>query len=161
MSYDLFRFALEETDDGGDLQRVKGAGLAGEQLTGVHRVQPFGFHSNAPAGSHGIGLALHGKRDLVTLLGAEHPQYRPRSREVGSTAIYDMHGNIISLVQAEARFVHAQKVVLVVGGVSMEITADGVNFTGGTIKHDGKSIDKNHIHGGVVPGAATTAVPAN
>lgn len=48
-----------------------------------------------------------------------------------------------------------------VGGVSMSITAAGVDVTGGHIKHDGKSIDKTHIHGGVVMGGDTTAVPAN
>lgn len=48
-----------------------------------------------------------------------------------------------------------------VGGVTHEITSDGIETTGGTIKHDGKSIDANHIHGGVVPGGANTAVPAN
>jgi hypothetical protein len=46
-------------------------------------------------------------------------------------------------------------------GVSMTLTKDGVDFTGGHIKHNGKSIDASHIHGGVMAGAATTDVPAN
>lgn len=46
-------------------------------------------------------------------------------------------------------------------GVSMKLTKDGVDFTGGHIKHNGKSIDAAHIHGGVMSGASTTDVPAN
>lgn len=50
---------------------------------------------------------------------------------------------------------------MAVEGVSMKMTAAGVEFTGGTIKHDGKNIGSTHIHGGVVTGGDTTTGPAN
>lgn len=120
MSARLFRTELVETDDTGDLQTTKLLGLSGEELSGVHRVSHFGVHSVAPPGSHGVGLALHGERSLVAALGLEHPQYRPRSREVGSTAIYDMHGNIISLVQGNLRIVHGTEVRIVAPKIVLE-----------------------------------------
>lgn len=52
-------------------------------------------------------------------------------------------------------------VTIEVGGVSVAITAGGLTITGGMVKHDGLNIGSTHIHGGVVPGGATTDVPAN
>ena len=93
MSAALFRFENSETDDDGDLQTVKGMGYAGEELSGVHRVMPFGISSHAPAGSHAIGIAGRGERSLVAALGLEHPDYRPKKQSAGNTTIYDQSGN--------------------------------------------------------------------
>jgi phage gp45-like len=159
--YDLFRTELRETQDDGDQQTVSLYGVGGEELSRVHRVQPFGLSTHPPAGAHGIGMALHGRRDLAVVLGLEHAQYRPKATPAGGTVLYDMHGSAVSLVQNNLRVVHAQKIEFAVGGCTMTMTASGFEFTGGTIKHDGKSIDKNHIHGGVMSGPANTGVPAN
>ena len=48
-----------------------------------------------------------------------------------------------------------------VGGVKHEISGGGVDTTGGAITHDGKHIDKSHVHGGILPGPSLTDVPAN
>ncbi|MGX9981985.1 phage baseplate assembly protein domain-containing protein [Methylobacterium fujisawaense] len=106
MSARLFRARHVETNDDGELQTVNLRGLPRESLEGVHRIQPFGFHSNIPKGSHGFGLqfgASDGSRLLNAFLGGEHPEFRPRKRDVGSTALYDANGNLISLVQKELR----------------------------------------------------------
>ena len=47
-----------------------------------------------------------------------------------------------------------------VGDVTHEITADGLETTNGTIKHDTKDIGKTHRHRDVQPGSALTGVPA-
>jgi phage baseplate assembly protein gpV len=47
------------------------------------------------------------------------------------------------------------------GGVTINITGDGVAVSGGEVSHDGKNIGATHIHGGVVPGGGLTDVPAN
>ena len=100
----LFRAQHVETDDAGDLQTVTLYGQPGETLKRVHRVQPFGFHSSVPQGSHGMGLQFgYGGRTLNAFLGGEHKDYRPRDRDVGSSALYDANGNLISLVQKELR----------------------------------------------------------
>ncbi len=48
---------------------------------------------------------------------------------------------------------------LAVGGVSVEISPGGVAITGGSVTHNGTTIDDTHTHGGIVPGGASTAVP--
>jgi phage gp45-like len=119
MSYDIFRTELRETQDDGDQQTVTLYGVGGEELTKVHRVQHFGLSSAAPAGSHGIGMALHGRRDLVVSLGLESAQYRPKSTPVGGTMLYDMFGSTVSLVQQNLRIVHSQKVEVICNGATI------------------------------------------
>lgn len=157
----IFRGILDETDDSGDQQFTKILGPAGETLSEVHRVQPFGFHSNAPKGSHGVGLQFgggpDGGRTLNMALGFEHKDYRPKNRDVGSTIIYDQNGSAISLVENEIRTVHAKKQVNVVGGVTIEHTSEGVKITGGKVTHNDKNIGSDHTHTGDSGG--TTAGP--
>ncbi|MGU3665800.1 phage baseplate assembly protein [Methylobacterium sp. A49B] len=90
----LFRFELQETDDRGELQTGKGYGYPGEEFDGHHIVRQHGLASNAPVGSHGIGVAGSGERGLVAILGLEHQDYRPRDQKPGQTTIYDDKGNV-------------------------------------------------------------------
>lgn len=153
MPVDLFRAELSDAiDDTGELQLLKKLqGYAGEEFTGVHRVQPFGFHSMPPVGSHGIGLALRGMRDLVVALGLEHPEKRPKNRDSGSTAIYDQWGNIVSLVEKEIRVVHTKKLHVVAPEILFE----------GDLKVTGKmeAGKWQHTHGGVMKGGDNTDKP--
>lgn len=111
----LFRAQHVETNDEGDQQTVTLYGQPNETLKEVHRVQPFGFHSSVPKGSHGIALQFgYGGRLLNAYLGGEHKDYRPRKRDVGSTALYDANGNLISLVEKELR-VTGKKATVVEG----------------------------------------------
>ena len=106
MSGRLFRGQVVDSDDAGDLQTITLLGQYGETLKRVHRVQPFGFHSNMPADSHGFGVQFGGAdggRTLNAFLGGEHADHRPRNREVKSTALYDGNDNLISLVSKELR----------------------------------------------------------
>ena len=150
MSGRMFRAEHVEADDSGDLQTTTLLGPSGETLKKVHRVQPFGFHSNIPKGSHGFGLQFGGGPDggrlLNAYLGGEHEKYRPRNRDVGSAAIYDMHGSIVSLVEKEMRIVHAKQHVHVVGDCTMTQTKDGFAFKGGQVTHDGRNIGGSHKH---------------
>jgi hypothetical protein len=54
----------------------------------------------------------------------------------------------------------SDSVVLKVGGVSMTLSGSGVVFSGGTITHDGKTIDKTHRHTDVMTGPDLTGPPA-
>lgn len=155
----LRRVRLLELDNSGTLQTLRVAGLKGEQLAGVPRVQPFGFSANPPAGAEGLLLALSGRSDRAMVLGVEHPAHRPSAREGGSTALYDANGNIVSLVQAEIRVRHATKIVLEAGGVTLTVDASGVTVAGGMVRHQGRNIGSTHTHGGVMAGPASTSVP--
>lgn len=55
----------------------------------------------------------------------------------------------------------AGEIRMKVGGITFTVTDGEINITGGTIKHDGKSIDKGHVHGGIVRGGSNTDPPAN
>jgi phage baseplate assembly protein V len=51
------------------------------------------------------------------------------------------------------------KIAFAVGDTKLEITSGGAVFTGGTVKHDGKAIDKTHVHLGVTAGGGVSGVP--
>ena len=119
-----FRFEFGEVDDSNDQQQARGYGTAGEELTKVHRVQAFGLYSNPPVGSHGIGLALGGQRDLVAVLGGEHPQYRPRNVPPGQAQLYDASGNVIWAKGGDGMKIDA-------GGRAIEMTTSGLQMKPG------------------------------
>lgn len=55
--------------------------------------------------------------------------------------------------------VSAGTVSLSNGSVSLSMSDQGVDFSGGYIRHNGKNIGDVHVHGGVEPGAGDTATP--
>lgn len=133
----LFRATHLRTDDSGDLQTIDLRGLPREMQEAVHRVQPFGLHSSIPQGSHGFGLQFggaDGSRLLSAFLGGEHPDYRPRNRDVGSTALYDANNNLISLVQKELRVTGKQATVIESAGQTTVQLTDGTQI----VLKDGK-----------------------
>ena len=140
------RVSLTQTDDTGPQQLVAMTGLDGQQIGEAVRSQHFGFTSHAPAGAEGLALMLGGGADRVHALGLEHPQYRPRNLPEGSSRQYDAFGNYVDLSNGAITIVHASKIVLQVGGVSFTLTSSGIVVSGGSITHDGKHIDKTHVH---------------
>lgn len=50
-------------------------------------------------------------------------------------------------------------VTLKVGGVTLKVSASGVEITGGTVKHNGKSIGDDHKHTQVQSGGAVSGPP--
>lgn len=167
MSGRMFRVLLVEVDDKDKQQRMKLKGLAGEELEDVARIMPFGFHSVPPKDSHGMVLQFGGGPDggrlLNAVLGLEHPEHRLKDRELGSTAIYDKDGNVISLVEKEMRIKHAKKKVIQVGdNISLTIDENGVDWktpSGMKISHNGQNIGNGHKHRNVQPGAGLTGDP--
>jgi phage baseplate assembly protein V len=155
----LRRATLVEVDDSGTQQKMRLKGVSGEELREVVRIQPYGFTSHPPAGSEGLLMNLGGRSDRAVVIGVEHPQSRPKGLGAGSQAIYDQHGNIVSLVQGKANFKHTTEIVLEAGGTTLTINAAGVTITGARVEHDGKNIGKTHTHSGIVRGGANTDPP--
>lgn len=155
---DVFAFEIRNADDAGKRQRVTGLGHAGEELENAHRIQSFGFHSVPPQGSHAIGLAPRGMRDLAIILGGEHPSHRPGGLGAGTTAIYDASGGIVSIVNKNIRMVGAT-LTAEISGVSMKISSAGVAFTGGRITHNDHDIGATHTHSQVSTGSAVSGPP--
>ena len=147
------RFLLQKLDDKGKQQYAKVDGLTDETFERVMRVQPHGFTSHPPAGSHMLGIALGGKRDTLALLGGEHPDKRHRNVGEGNTAIYNADGTIAKhvgkdySVDAEGNMTFTSKTVkFKCGGVTVTISGDGVKVEGGKVQHDDKNIGKTHKH---------------
>lgn len=106
-------------------QFVAGTGFAGDAYARVHRIEPHGFASYPVKG--GIALAVSRcRRDTTYALGGENPGLRPELPQ-GGTAIYDHNGNIISIVTAAMRIVHAATVHI----VAPEIVLEGTVRLGG------------------------------
>lgn len=98
---DAFRVEVVATNDADGQQVLTVKGFPGEELTRVPRVMPHGESSHPPVGSHGIGIALGGRRDEVVVLGLEHPDKRPRNTPVGGKVLYDAAGNIIRMFNGD------------------------------------------------------------
>lgn len=123
----IIRGRLEAVEDDGDMQMMRLKGRRGEMFSGVPRVQPFGFSSNPPAGSHGLMLGLGGRHDRAMAIGVEHPASRPRNVSAGGTVIYDANGQAVSLVEHQIRLVSAQRITL----KAPEIVLEGLVKLGG------------------------------
>ena len=87
----LHRVILTKVDDKGDQQLVNYKGLEGEEHTEVLRIQPFGFSSVPPKDSEALVASL-GTRDMPVVLGAEHPDHRPKNLKDGAFRNYDKSG---------------------------------------------------------------------
>ena len=123
----LRRASVAEIDATGSQHLAKLRGLKGEELDKVPRIKEFGFSSRPPAGAEAMILALGGRSDRAMVLGIDHKDHGPRDLGVGHTAIYDGHGNMVSLVQKEIRIVGAASVTI----KSPVIILDGLVRLGG------------------------------
>jgi phage baseplate assembly protein V len=124
----LRRAGVVSVDDSGDFQRMTLTGLKGEQFSNVPRSHDFGFASNPPPGSEGLLLPQGGRADRAWAMGFEHQRYRQRNLPSGATALYDMAGNVISL--------------LLKGGAKFKFDGNAwiVTCKGATITSDGADI---------------------
>ena len=100
-------------------QFLGGKGFAGEIFPRAHRVEPHGFTSHPVDGGIATLMQARGNRDSIYAMGGANPALIP-SLPQGGTAIYDHLGNIVSLVTAELRIVHAGKVHIVAPEIVLE-----------------------------------------
>lgn len=136
----ILRARLIETHDDDEFQRLTFQGLRGQRPSKVGRSLPFGFTSHAPPGSIGHLINVAGRADQMWALGFEHPDHRPRDLAQGVSAIYNAHGDIISLVENKVRYVSATHEFVGNIVITGDITMTG-NFT-----QTGVHIDSNGPH---------------
>jgi len=79
-------------------QFLSGRGLYNDAYSNIRRLQPHGFYSSPPKGSHGLLLYPNGNPDEAYLMGVEHHEHQPTGIPAGGTAIYDASGNILKIV---------------------------------------------------------------
>lgn len=147
-------------EDGGQ-QMVSGRGFFRDGYTRIHRVEPHGFASQPIKGAKAILISPNGDDDQSYVLGGEHPSHRPSGIPNGGMAIYDAHGNIIKAVMGDGIVVDVagSAYTITKGGVSLKVSADGVDITGGTVKHNGKNIGDTHTHSDVERGSEQSGAP--
>lgn len=119
----LTRFRLDGTVDHRNGQQfVNGKGFAGDGYERVHRVEPHGFASHPVQGGIGAFMAARGQRDSGYVFGGENPALRPGGDMLtaGGTALYDHLGNIVSVVAAKLRIVHATEIHLIAPSIVLE-----------------------------------------
>ncbi|MDD1499812.1 phage baseplate assembly protein [Agrobacterium sp. CNPSo 3708] len=142
-------------------QFVSGRGLFRDAYTKIHRIEPHGFASQPVKGAKGLLLSPNGDDDQSYVVGGEHPGHRPKNIPGGGAALYDAAGNIIKVVMGDGIVVDVTGAAYTItkGGNSLRISADGFDFSGGTVRHNGKNIGDTHYHGGVQPGSSNTGDP--
>jgi phage baseplate assembly protein V len=171
----LRRASIVSSNDSGVQQLLALSGLASDLPKNIVHVQPFGFSSNPPAGGEGLIVCPGGRSDRAMFIGGEHPQHRPLNTAAGGTIVYDAYGDVVSIVQANIRIVHAMQVsiespeVIIKGaltvtetfnvqntsGVMQPATITGsANFTGDVVA-GGISVI-GHVHTDVQPGSANS-----
>ncbi|WP_158810237.1 phage baseplate assembly protein [Beijerinckia sp. L45] len=165
----LFRIEHISADDTGDIQTVTAYGHASEQLEGIIRVQPHGFSSNPPVGSHGMGLRLRGESDLAVALGLEDPTSRTsyaKGQNPGDCVLYNADGSVWKMVGKSPSFsclqtctLTATSFVFKCGGTTFTLSADGFVQTGGAQKHNDHDVGATHQHTDVTPGSSTSGPP--
>jgi phage baseplate assembly protein V len=120
------RVIINKVDDKGDQQLVDYKGLAGEEHTEVLRIQPFGLSTNPPPGSEGLVVGL-ASRDMPVVLGAEHPDHRPKDLKPGATRIYDKSGAHVDL-DSEGKITVKNGKATVTIDKEGNLSAEGVSF---------------------------------
>ncbi len=116
----LTRFQLDGSVEHKDGQQfIGGKGFAGDRFERVHRPEPHGFASYPVKGGIGIAMSARGNRDSAYVFGGENPSLRP-DVAMGGTAIYDHTGNIVSVVQANLRIVHATVIHMIAPSIILE-----------------------------------------
>ena len=110
-------------------QFVDGRGYGADGFEEVHRPEPHGFASHPVKGGIGVLVQSRANRDAAYILGGEHPGLRPKGDFLtpGGTALYDHLGNIVSVVAAKLRIVHASRIHL----IAPEIILEGLCLIGG------------------------------
>ena len=165
-STSLFRAEVLSVDDTGDIQTVNVLGHANEQLEGVLHLQPHGFSTNPPVGSHGIGLRLRGESDLAVMLAFQDPKSRPKKLPSGERAFYNA-GSVmlqtsvddLNLSQKGTFTLTIKSLVLKCGGVTVTIDGNGLAVTGGKVTHNDHDIGATHQHTNTQPGNGLSGVP--
>ncbi|KAB1069257.1 phage baseplate assembly protein V [Methylobacterium planeticum] len=66
---------------------------------------------------------------------------------------------IVHTVDGVSHTITKDGIIQKTSGASIELASAGTTFKAGGLKHDDRNIGKNHVHGGVMPGAGKTGDP--
>jgi phage baseplate assembly protein V len=156
------RATLKNIKDDGQTQTASVEVSEGVWRHDVEILQPYGFASHVPEdGALAIVLAVGADQGDIVVLPVSNPSKRLGKLSEGEAGLYNQHGDRMTISEDGTIELQAGAAVKVkIGGVIFNVSADGVDITGGHVKHNGKNIGDTHIHGGVVVGSQKTTEPA-
>ncbi|WP_160009758.1 phage baseplate assembly protein [Rhizobium sp. 18055] len=157
------RGVLKNIKDDGQTQTASVEVAEGVFRDDVEIIQPYGSASHTPAdGSLAVVLAVGGDQSDLIILQVSNPSKRLGKLPEGAVGNYNEHGDrVLVLPDGTVQVAAGHALDVTVGGVNFRVTAEGVDITGGHVRHNGKNIGDTHVHGGIVPGSADTDVPSN
>lgn len=168
----LSRGTVVSADDKPKMQELTIRDRFGDQKRQVEHWQPAGMSmvplppQNGKEAEVIVGY-LGGSPDHPVVLGTADRRTRPTDAQPGDLIFYDPRNNQRRMTFSESggngtlkiSMPTGSKIVNEIGGVKFELSQNGMDVTGGYIKHNGKRIDADHKHAGVEPGAGQTDVP--
>ncbi|MGM5087995.1 phage baseplate assembly protein domain-containing protein [Rhizobium sp. 814_E9_N1_1] len=157
------RATLKNIKDDGQTQTCSVEVAEGVWRDDVEIMQPYGFASHVPQdGALAIVLAVGSDEGDIVVLPVANPSKRLGKLGEGDVGLYGQHGDRMTISDGGTIELQAGASVSVkISGVTFVVSADGVDITGGHVKHNGKNIGDTHIHGGVIEGGDDTDVPSN
>lgn len=163
----ISRGTLVSVNDSPMMQELTIRDRFGDQKTNVEHWHPYGFTSvpKAPEGGKEAEVLvayLGGNPDHPVVVGTADRRHRPKDLKPGESAYHDDQGQMLKIGRDGIELIAGsgnRPISVKVGGVTFKIGPDGVDITGGYIKHNGKKIDATHKHGGVQAGGSKTDVP--
>lgn len=155
------RSTLKNIKDDGQTQTASVEVADGIWRDDVEIHQPYGSASNTPEdGALGLVLAVGGDEGDLVILPIANPSKRMGKLPKGAVGNYNEHGDkILILPDGTIQIAAGSALNVKIGGVTFRVSADGVDITGGTVKHNGKNIGDTHKHKGVVHGGDVTEEP--
>lgn len=167
--FSISRGTVVSANDGPKMQELTIRDWYGDKKTGVEHWQPAGFVSvplPPKDGKEAEVLIAHlgGSADHPVVIGTADRRSRPTGAKPGDMIFYDPRDNQRRISFDEDGTLNIAmpsdgKMKMAIGGVSMTLSKDGVDFAGGYIKHNGKRIDAQHKHEQVQPGAGVSGIP--
>jgi phage baseplate assembly protein V len=106
------RATIVMVDDTGAKQLVQITALNGERLSGVERLQLFGFSGNPPAGCSGLAISIGGSRTHTLFLEGENGN-RKSGLQPGESSHYNDFGDYTLLDKDGNYHIHASTKVFV------------------------------------------------
>jgi phage baseplate assembly protein V len=155
------RVTLKNVKDTGETQTASIEVADGIFRDDVEIHQPYGFASSVPEdGALGLALAIGGDQGDIVVIPAANPSKRMGKLNPEETGIYNASGDKIVLgADGSISIMAGADLTVKIGGVTFQISGDGVDITGGFVRHNGKNIGSTHHHSDVTPGAGETGDP--
>ncbi len=155
------RAVAKNINDGGQMQTASFEVAPGVWRENIEIAQPYGFAGHVDEdGSEFLLIAVGGDQGDLIALPLGNPSQRMGNLPAKQIGLYNNGGDKIMLTPGGTIEIAAGTALNVkVGGVTFNISAEGVDIQGGKVTHNGKDIGFTHKHKGVVHGGEITDEP--